>query len=205
MSPKISPPAQEILRKPYARILIPEEDGTYSAELLEFPGCYAEGDTAAAAIENLEKAAASWIEAAREQGQEIPEPLASYGYSGKINLRLPKSIHKQAARFAQRDDVSLNQFFASAIAARVGAEDVYERLAQRLEARLMPYVPIATTQQVISIITFVPVVFSPDLSGGMFGLSSHWATIPMGGFQGSNPVSIHSVPTETTQKVSVDG
>jgi len=122
---------QGILRKPYARILIPEHDGTYSADILEFPGCHAEGDTASEAIENLEKAAVSWIEAALEQGQEIPLPMTVYGYSGKINLRLPKSVHKQAARFAQRDDVSLNQFFISAIAARVGAEEFYEHLVKR--------------------------------------------------------------------------
>ena len=146
MSKKISLSARDVLRKPYARILTPEEDGTYSAQLLEFPGCFAEGDTAAEAIEDLEKAAASWIEASREQGREVPEPLASYAYSGKINLRLPRSIHKQAARFAQKDDVSLNQFFASAIAARVGAEDLYERLAQRLEARLAPLARVATSR-----------------------------------------------------------
>ena len=128
---------QDILREPYARILIPAGDGTYCAEVLEFPGCYAEGDTPDEAIDNLESAAASWIEAAREQGQEIPAPLASHGYSGKIHLRLPKSIHRQAACFAQRDDVSLNQFFIGAIAARVGAEEFYDRLLQRFENRLM--------------------------------------------------------------------
>jgi predicted RNase H-like HicB family nuclease len=127
--------AQEIFKEPYARILIPTDDGTYSAEVLEFPGCYAEGDTPAQAIGNLESAAISWIEAAVEQGQEIPPPIAAHGYSGKINLRLPKSIHKQAACFAQKDDVSLNQFFISAIAARVGAEEFYDHLVRRLEGR----------------------------------------------------------------------
>ena len=52
------------------------------------------------------------------------------------DLRLPRSIHKQAARFAKKDDVSLNQFFASAIAARVGAEEFYDHLTKRLEERL---------------------------------------------------------------------
>ena len=124
---------QDILNKPYARILIRDEDGTYTAEILEFPGCYAEGDTPTEAIEDLEEAAASWIEAAIEQGQEIPEPLDTYGYSGKINLRLPKSIHKLAARFAQKEGVSLNQYFASAIAARIGAEDLCNRLVERIK------------------------------------------------------------------------
>jgi len=146
MSEKKDVSVQDILKKPYARILVPEEDGTYSAELLEFPGCYAEGDTAAEAIANLEEAAASWIEATRGQNREIPEPLAAYGYSGKINLRIPRSIHKQAARFAQKDDVSLNSFFASAIAARVGAEDLLEGLLKKFSERIAAVLPAQPVQ-----------------------------------------------------------
>ncbi len=124
---------KQILSRPYARILIPDDDGTYTAEILEFPGCYGEGDTAGDAINDLEQAAASWIEAALKQGQEIPAPLDSCEYSGKINLRLPKSIHKQAVRFAERDDISLNQFFSAAIAARIGAEEFCEHLLERFQ------------------------------------------------------------------------
>ena len=142
---------QNRLKKPYARVLIPEEDGTYSAELLEFPGCFADGDTPGDAIQNLEEAAVSWIEAASGQGQDIPEPLASRGYSGKISLRLPRSIHKKAARFAQKDDISLNQFFVGAVAARVGAEEFYDRLVDRLERRLLPVVSMMRTQQVLTV------------------------------------------------------
>jgi predicted RNase H-like HicB family nuclease len=126
---------QEILKRPYARILLRDTDGTYTAEILEFPGCIAEGDTPDEAIKELDDAAASWLEAAIQQNEEIPEPFADHEYSGKINLRLPISIHSQAARFAKKDDVSLNQFFASAIASRVGAEDLCERLINRIEDR----------------------------------------------------------------------
>lgn len=117
---------QQTLKRPYARILIPDDDGTYTAEILEFHGCYGEGDTAADAFNDLEEAAASWIEAAIKQGQEIPAPLDSYEYSGKVALRLPKSIHKQAARYAEKDDISLNQFFLTAIAAKIGAEELID-------------------------------------------------------------------------------
>jgi hypothetical protein len=37
---------------------------------------------------------------------------------------------------AERDGVSLNQFLVSAIAARIGAEDFYNRLADKIERRL---------------------------------------------------------------------
>jgi predicted RNase H-like HicB family nuclease len=127
--------AKEYLKEPYSRVLVPEADGTYSADILEFPGCFAEGRTPDEAYANLEKVAESWIEAALEQGQEIPEPVEAHDFSGRIALRIPKSIHKQAAKFAEIDNTSLNQFFLTAVAARVGVEDFVERLSKRLEAK----------------------------------------------------------------------
>jgi predicted RNase H-like HicB family nuclease len=126
---------EEYLKDPYARVLIPDEQGGYSAEILEFPGCVAEGETADETMQALERAAESWIQAALDQGQNIPEPFMNQGYGGKIALRLPRSLHRQAARMSERDGVSLNQFLVSAIAARVGAEEFYNRMAERLEDR----------------------------------------------------------------------
>ncbi|HEY7506323.1 MAG TPA: type II toxin-antitoxin system HicB family antitoxin, partial [Nitrososphaera sp.] len=124
------------LKKPYARILIPEEEGGYSAEILEFPGCFAEGETADEAMQALDRAAEAWIQAALDQGQENPSPFRNQGYGGKIALRLPKSLHRQATEFAERDGTSLNQFLVSAIAARVGAEEFYNRLTTQVFEKL---------------------------------------------------------------------
>lgn len=127
---------QEYLKEPYARILIPDEQGGYAAEILEFPGCFAEGETADEAIQTLERAAESWIQAALDQGQEIPSPFMNQGYAGKVALRLPRSLHRQATQFAERDGTSLNQFLVSAIAARIGAEEFYNRLVTQLIEKL---------------------------------------------------------------------
>jgi predicted RNase H-like HicB family nuclease len=127
---------EDYLKEPYSRILIPNDDGTFSAEILEFPGCFAQGNTSDEAFCNLEKAAQSWILASVAQGLEIPEPAMNQGYSGKVALRLPKSLHRQAARMAERDGTSLNQFLVTAIAARLGAEDFYTQLADRFEHRM---------------------------------------------------------------------
>jgi antitoxin HicB len=128
----------QYLKKPYARILVPADDGTYFAEILEFPGCFAQGDTPNQAMENLDKVAIDWIQSAIELGQQIPGPNLNVSYSGRIALRLPKSIHRRSAMLAEHDQTSLNQFFLSAIATRVGAEDFYERLLRRIENRIMP-------------------------------------------------------------------
>src|SRR3990170_6457852 len=104
------------LKKAYLRILTPdEESGTFAAEIPEFPGCVAQGDTPQEAYANLEKVAVGWIEAALDLGQKIPEPTTETGYGGKVALRLPRSLHRPAAIAAERDGASLNQFIVSAL------------------------------------------------------------------------------------------
>ncbi len=122
---------KDILKKPYSRILIPQEEGGYSAEILEFPGCFAEGETPNEAFENLEKASEAWIEASLEQELDIPSPAENYNYSGKIVLRMPKSLHKRVAKFSEKEGTSINQFLVTAIAARVGAEEYHSFLCDR--------------------------------------------------------------------------
>lgn len=109
------------LQRPYARLAVPEEDGSFRAEVIEFPGCMAIGNTAAEAIENLEDAAVDWLLAAIKNHQPIPEPIdINNEYSGKLVLRFPKSLHKKASWVAEREGVSLNQFIATSLAEAVG-------------------------------------------------------------------------------------
>jgi predicted RNase H-like HicB family nuclease len=66
----------EILKRPYTRVLTFERDGRVTAEITEFPNCVTWGSGVDEALRRLESVAADWIEAALEQGQEIPEPLS---------------------------------------------------------------------------------------------------------------------------------
>lgn len=50
------------------------EDEAFIAEVLELPGCVADGATYAEAVANAEAAASAWLETARELGRPIPEP-----------------------------------------------------------------------------------------------------------------------------------
>jgi antitoxin HicB len=87
---------------------------------MEFPGCIATGDTPAETFSALEDVACSWLEAALEHNQPIPEPVENTAFSGRLVLRLPKSLHKKAALYAERDGVSLNQFIIMSVAEHVG-------------------------------------------------------------------------------------
>lgn len=111
----------EILKKPYARMVMQDTDGTFTAEIVEFPGCIAVGDTAAEALSKVDEVAVDWIAATLEQGQDIPEPMEAAGFSGKLVLRMPKGLHKRATLYAERDGVSLNQFIVTCVAEQVGS------------------------------------------------------------------------------------
>jgi predicted RNase H-like HicB family nuclease len=110
----------EYLKRPYARLVLPDTDGSFAAEIFEFPGCVAVGATPAEALANLDEVAVDWIDAAIEQGQEIPEPFDSASYSGKLVLRMAKSLHKRAAQTAEHEGISLNQFINNCVAEQVG-------------------------------------------------------------------------------------
>jgi predicted RNase H-like HicB family nuclease len=111
----------DYLKRPYARVLRPEADGSFSAEILEFPGCFAAGDTGSEALQNLENVAESWILGVLAKKEPIPEPSQEReAFSGKLVLRLARSLHKKAAFTAEREGVSLNQFISSCVAEAVG-------------------------------------------------------------------------------------
>jgi len=117
-----------ILSRPYSRILIPQEDGRFSAEILEFPGCFSEGDSPQAAYSHLEDAAEAWVASCLSAGTPVPEPLTSYDASGRFLLRLPRSLYARAAKAAARERVSLNQYVTNALAERLGSQVAIEGL-----------------------------------------------------------------------------
>jgi predicted HicB family RNase H-like nuclease len=52
-----------------------------------------------------------------------PLPIPSDEFSGRVTLRLPKSLHAKVARNAIREETSLNQYLVTAIASYVGETD----------------------------------------------------------------------------------
>lgn len=150
---------QEYLKGPYARTLIPEEGGGYSAEILEFPGCYSFGDTPDEAMRNLEDAAANWIEATLAQGQSIPEPSAHHEFSGKFLLRMPPSVQRKAAQLADRERMSLNTYLVSAISAAVGARAATDKYMEEMKRLL--------TQQAAQNASVLSAVMFPSGRGGV--------------------------------------
>ena len=60
----------------YPIILYPmeEHEGGYTVEVPDLPGCFSAGDTLEDAMIQAEEAITGWIEAAIDDGQDIPAP-----------------------------------------------------------------------------------------------------------------------------------
>ena len=106
----------DYLDLPYHRVIQPDEGGYWSAHVLELDGVFSEGESAAEAAENLNVAMGLWIDHELAEGHAIPQPWGA-NRSGDIRLRLPKSLHANAALRARIEGVSLNYLIATALTA----------------------------------------------------------------------------------------
>jgi antitoxin HicB len=102
---------EEYLRLPYTIQIahdVGEDYDVWFARVVELPGCVTEVDTLEELGPMIEDAMRAWISSAIEDGQPIPEPRPTEDYSGKLMVRLPKSLHRELAETAEREAISLN-------------------------------------------------------------------------------------------------
>lgn len=111
---------EQIASRPYGVQFEYGEDRSEGvlARVVEWPDCFAAAQTRAEAAAALEDALRTMVRYHLEEGLPIPEPGQDYG--GKILLRLPKTVHRDADRRAKAEGVSLNQWLGSAIARELG-------------------------------------------------------------------------------------
>lgn len=100
------------MEKPFPyRIVIrwSDEDSSYIAEVPELPGCMADGPTLEATTKEAKKAAQLWMEVAKKEKREIPQPIDKRRYSGKFIVRVPPDLHRELDFEAKSQKVSLNR------------------------------------------------------------------------------------------------
>lgn len=107
------------------RPLSDDEGGGYLVEFPDLPGCMSDGETIEEAVANGQDAKASWIAAMTEAGRPIPSPTLepTEPYSGKWQLRAPKSLHRKLTERAKREGVSLNTLAVALLAEGLGAKE----------------------------------------------------------------------------------
>lgn len=86
------------------------EEGGFVVMFPDLPGCMTCGETIEAAVTNAMDAKKAWLEAALEEGIEIPKPDSLEEYSGQFKLRIPRSLHRSLAEHSKREGISMNQY-----------------------------------------------------------------------------------------------
>jgi predicted RNase H-like HicB family nuclease len=103
-------------------IIWSKEDEAFLAQVLELPGCVADGATREEALTNATIAAQNWIDTAKEIGREIPEPVPFEWFERSVNseAQLQKAVEIELAKIipelVKRLETSiLHQAFRGAI------------------------------------------------------------------------------------------
>ena len=103
---------KDYMALPYTRLVqeLNDESGHYFyGRVLELDGCQSTGSTLEELYEDLNEAMEGYIEVKLENNLPIPIPEKTTDYSGKFNVRLPKSLHQRLVIEAAKEGVSLNQ------------------------------------------------------------------------------------------------
>ncbi len=137
---------EDYLSLEYPFHVIADPDGGYVVEFPDLPGCLTQVDSLEELPAMVEEARRIWITTAYEHGMDISLPSQPEEYSGKINLRVPRTLHRSLAGAAERQGVSLNQYVVMLLA-RGDVQDRVEHRLDALEQRLTDAANVSMQQQ----------------------------------------------------------
>jgi predicted HicB family RNase H-like nuclease len=95
------------------RVTWSDDDNEYVGLCAEFPSLSWLASTPEAALKGIRKVVEDVVKDMRENGEEVPEPIASRRYSGKFMVRVPPEVHRNLAIKAAEAGVSLNRLASS--------------------------------------------------------------------------------------------
>ncbi len=90
-----------------------DEGGGYMVSFPDLPGCIADGNTVDEALVEAHDAFNAWVMAEQADKGKLPAPKT---YSGQFIQRIPKTLHRQLAKRAESEGVSLNQLTTTLLA-----------------------------------------------------------------------------------------
>ena len=91
------------------RVTWSEDDNEYVGLCAEFPSLSWLEKTPEKALKGIRKVVADVIKDMKDNGETVPEPIASRPYSGKFMVRVPPHVHRNLAIQAAEAGVSLNR------------------------------------------------------------------------------------------------
>ncbi len=91
------------------RVTWSEEDEEYVGLCAEFPSISWLANTPETALKGIRKLVNEVVADMLDNGEPLPEPLATKHFSGKFMVRVPPDVHRQLAIQAAEAGVSLNR------------------------------------------------------------------------------------------------
>jgi len=91
---------------PFEVRVAPSPHGGYYARVDDLPTVFTGGDTPEQALANARDAVDLLTEEHAARGLPLPEPTRAF--TGHFNVRVPRSLHRDLARRAEAEGVSLN-------------------------------------------------------------------------------------------------
>lgn len=98
------------------RVLWSGEDGEYVATVAEFPSLSWLDADQTKALRGLVDLVADVVADLEASGEPIPAPISERRFSGKFNVRVPESLHRELALAAAQEGVSLNRLVSDRLA-----------------------------------------------------------------------------------------
>jgi antitoxin HicB len=115
------------------------EEEVYVVRFPDLPGCIMHADAPEEAVRLGLQVKDEWLALAFSKGWAIPEPLVDLETTGRLTLRLPKSLHKKVIDRAEWEGVSQNQLILSFVTEGMGkkeAEDVLKKLYEKQDVMI---------------------------------------------------------------------
>jgi len=99
------------------RVTWSPEDGEHVGLCIEFPSLSWLAGSPEKSLAGIRQVVASAVDDMQANGEEIPKPVADREYSGKFQVRVPPTVHRNLAMKAAEEGVSLNRFVSAKLAA----------------------------------------------------------------------------------------
>jgi predicted HicB family RNase H-like nuclease len=92
------------------------EDQGFVGLCAEFPSLSYLHEDRSTTLEGITNLVKDVIADMEKNGEKIPESIATKTYSGKLQVRIPPSLHRRLAMEAAEENVSLNRYMSQKLA-----------------------------------------------------------------------------------------
>lgn len=116
-----------------------KSEGGYLAYISQLD-CWGDGETPEDAYEEVVQVANDIIEMAMEDNIKIPVPntkiIEEEKCSGKLSLRIPKSLHAELIKRAEKEECSINQLMNMYLSMGIGMDYGKEKVTLNIEYKV---------------------------------------------------------------------